>query len=327
MGYIIFLVILWLGMAWFFGSFTAATIVMTIIIIAMIIWAFKTSGDSKKANDIVSDNSRYKEIQYRPIVQTSATNTPKQITSNCIDVKKYEIYHRGNDGFCDNMNYKLYQCRAVFAQTNRKRTAKNIEAFNESDVAEQLKQMGFIEPFEIERISFPTITDAQKDAIGNVSLNDVCQYDASAILSRKYDNDSIPNPDLLFYATECHLKLSYYIGKKALYDMIFNKLDMRDKIAFFVFCVYRYTTNDRQGNLNKSPYRDLFYVFSDENITNDAFIKSMNKYSGRELRFFGTLTIGNVQTTGGSTRTIAYKTAIEFLRKHFTLTALSDKTI
>ena len=158
-------------------------------------------------------------------------------------------------------------------------------------------------------------------------MSDVCQYDASAILSRKYDNDSIPNPELLLYATECHLKSSYYIGKKALYDLIFSNLDLRDKIAFFVFCIYRYTTNDRQGNLNKSPHRDLFYAFSDDNITNDAFIKSMNKYSGRELRFFGTLTIDHVQTTGGSTRTIAYKTAIEFLRKHFTLTTISDKTM
>ena len=154
MGHIIFLVILWLGLAWFFGSFTAATIVMVIIIVAMIIWAFKTSGNSKKANDIVLDDSRYNGIQYRPIVQTSATNTPKQNTLNRIDVKKYEIYHRCNDGFCDNMNYKLYQCRAVYARTNRKRTVKNIEAFSESDVVAQLKQMGFIEPFEIERISF-----------------------------------------------------------------------------------------------------------------------------------------------------------------------------
>ncbi len=44
----------------------------------------------------------------------------------------------------------------------------------------------------------------------------------------------------------------------------------------------------------------------------------MNKYSGKDIRFFGELSTsdGYVQT-GGSINTIAYKTCIEFLKKNF----------
>ena len=222
------------------------------------------------------------------------------------------------DGFCDNMNYKRYKCKAIYSKTNRKRTV-TIDAFGIEDVNNQLTQQGFLEPFEIERIDFPVVTAAQRDVLGGMSYIDVCQYDASALIDKKIKHDTVPNPELLDYATSQKIKLSYYIGKKALYDLLFMKLELREKIAFFIFCIYRYTTDDRQGNLSKCSHRDLFYKFADENISNAQFIKSMNTYNGTELRFFGTMTVDGVGLTGGSKRTIAYKTATEFLKNYFTL--------
>lgn len=244
---------------------------------------------------------------------TTASND-KSVSSQ--QLLTYKTYHRPRDGFVDNMNYRLYRCRAVYLKTNRQRTMK-IEAFDEEDVKMQLQNSGFIEPFKIERIPFPEYSDAQKALLGNICLRDVCLYDASAIIRRRDENDSAPNPELIAYATELHLKFSYYIGKKSLYGLIFNLLDLEDKIAFFIFCIYRYKTNDRQGNLNHHPYHDLFYDFARENISNESFIKSMNKYSGSELRYFGNYTVDGSTFHGGSTNTIAYKSAISFLKQHF----------
>lgn len=261
---------------------------------------------------------------------TNIPNANSSFRSSGISKTEYKIYHREKDGFCDNMNYQLYQCKALYSRTNRKRTVK-FEVFNEDDVKIQLLRDGFCEPFDIKRIPFPRATDAQinniKTYITKIPPDDICLYDASAMISCSCENDSVPHPDLIQYATEMKLKFSYYIGKKALYNLIFNSLDMEDKIAFFVFCIYRFTTDDRRGNLNKSPYKNLFYDFSSENLSNEQFIKSMNRYTGSELRYFGKLTIGNIETWGGSTNTIAYKNVIVFLKKHFTLKNISSKKI
>lgn len=241
----------------------------------------------------------------------------------------YSVFHRKRDNFTDNMNYQLYKCKGLYIQTNRKRTVK-LEAFQPDDVVVQMKKFGFTEPFEINRIAFPEITTRQLSALRNVNVydtSDVCLFDASAILSKKYDHDSTPNPELVSYATSCHIKFSYYIGKKALYDLIFENLDLRNKITFFLFCVYRYITNDRKGDLSKHPYRNLFYTFSSDNLSNERFIKSMNKYRGRDLRFFGTLTVNNSTLYGGSKNTISYKTALDFLKQHFSIRDVTNKRI
>lgn len=278
------------------------------------------------------DDDKHEENKYQPSTERNAASStpyaaPRKSTPSVTTFEKYNVYHRSYDGFADNMNCHLYKCRALYINTKRMRTIKDIQAFDEDGVIEQLKRLRYTEPFEIERVPFPEPSDDQKKWLGNISYADVCMQDASAILSKRHDRDSVPNPDLLEYATECKICLSYYIGKKALYDKIFWALEGRDKIAFFVFCVYRYTTDDRRANLNKSPHRELFYTFADDNLSNDSFIKSMNRYSGRELRFFGTLTINSRRITGGSTQTIAYKTALEFLRRHFTLTTIFHKSL
>jgi len=322
MGFIIAPVILWLILTFVFDSYIVSSVICGALIILFFVIGIRNGKKQKKQENASNTDNKYSGIQYRPINQKPTA--AKQTVSNAFP--KYEVFHRNRDKFCDNMNYMLYQCRGTYAQTNRKRTL-TIEAFTEDDAKEQLKQKGFIEPFEIERIQFPEVTNNQKDALGNIYFGDVCQFDASALLNKQYDKDSTPNPELITYATECGVKFSYYIGKKALYDLVFNTIDLKEKIAFFVFCIYRYTTNDRQGNLHNSLYQDYFYKFAEENIGNESFLKSMNKYNGSDLRFFGKLTVNNVQFSGGSTNTNAYKTVIEYLRQRFTLSTIANKAM
>lgn len=240
----------------------------------------------------------------------------------------YKEYIRPDDGYSDNMNYKLFQCSGIFKETNRKRTI-TLESFEDgNDIPNQLFKLGYIEPFDIQRVQFPEVTECQRKYIPFRYKNaKLCKYDAQAILSREFDGGSISNPDLLIYATTKKIQLSYYTKKEDLYNMIFNYLESCDKIFFFVFCVYRYTTDDRIGNPDASPYRNLFYDFACSHADDEKFCKSMNKYYGEELRYFGKLYVDGTELHGGSTNTFAYKETIAFLKQHFELKNINSKRL
>lgn len=329
MGYIIFLFVLWLVMAYFFNNFVVPTIIIGVLLILLIIWLAKTGRIKvKKSNSEQSnDNTNHNHIDAN--FSITVTTTKRVIADNPpakIPTRKYDLYYRPKDEYADNMNYKLYQCAATYAATKRKRSL-TIEAFNDEEVEKQLDEKGFLKPYDIERIPFLPPTDSQISNIGTVDTSRLCAYDVAALLDKKFEHDSNPNPQLLQYATEMKIKLSYCIGKNALYDLIFSTLELRDKIAFFVFCVYRWGTDDRYGNLNNSSHKDLFYQFSDSHITDDKFIKSLNKYEGKNLKFFGKLTVGDTVVYGGSAQTIAFKTTMDFLKDHFIIKNTTSKTL
>lgn len=97
MGHIIFLIVLWLGMAWLFKSFTAATIVIVILVIGMIIWAFKTSPSKKQQSDISSSDN----VNSADTVQISAAIK----TEYTVRRPTYEDFE-AQDEFEDNYSYK-----------------------------------------------------------------------------------------------------------------------------------------------------------------------------------------------------------------------------
>ncbi len=82
--------------------------------------------------------------------------------------------------------------------------------------------------------------------------------------------------------------------------------------------MYRWLSEDRHGNLESHKYCDVFYDFAREQLANESFVKSLDKYAGENLRFFGTLRFADGgETQGGSTNTIAYKTCAEFIHARF----------
>ena len=94
--------------------------------------------------------------------------------------------------------------------------------------------------------------------------------DASALISRYVDRDSIPNPELFQYADEMHISVSYYTGKRMLYDTVFAQLDSFTRTAFFIFCVYRDVDHCMTGNLNDCPILVLIYAFSVPDILKNS---------------------------------------------------------
>lgn len=218
------------------------------------------------------------------------------------------------------LNYNLYSAQAIFIETNHKRTIKKIPAFNEEEVKSYLINNGFKEPFEITQIPHESPTENQIAYAKDLKIKitpEMTKLDLSYLIDKVLEEEKDANPELIEYATECKIKLSTFIGKKSLYDYIWNSLTGLDKIAFFIFCVYRWLSEDRLGNLNKSPYKDLFYSFAEQQTDNPSFMRSMTRYKGHELRFFGNQKYKSkkeeFECYGGSDQTIAYKTAATFL--------------
>ncbi len=167
--------------------------------------------------------------------------------------------------------------------------------------------------------------------LGIAIPENISREDLSHMISKVVDKDSDPNPGLVEYAQGKGILVSPHMGKRSLYSLIFSSLSGEDKIAFFAFSIYRWLSDDRRANLDNHPNKDAFYEFAKSVADNESFQKSMNRYSGDSLRFFGTLNVqgkdATLEHTGGSTGTIAYKTAAEFLKNKFNLPLFKTKTI
>lgn len=283
-------------------------------IIIFIIACFQAKNEKNAKNNAPYEYSYSISLTCDSNSYNRSTNKAKRIPEH----RKYNIIYNDSP-FQDNMNYRLYQCKAVFAKTNRTRTRK-IEAFSEDEARAAIKELGYLDPIEITHVPFEPPTDMQRAACqehGTSIPTKACKADVSYIIDCKMKSDSVPNPELLKYATEMKIKLSYYIGKKALYTCIFDHLEQRDKIAFYVFCVYRFLSNNRCGNLNRSVHKDLFYDFADKKLSDQSFVKSVNRHSGDELRYFGTIYVNNYECNGGGSKnTIAYKETKKFLEEN-----------
>lgn len=189
-------------------------------------------------------------------------------------------------------------------------------------------------PYTITQASFEPPTERQVDYATDLGIQipkGACKEDLSALLDKRLQHDSDPNPGLVEFATNRGMMFSNCIGKKALYNLIFFNLPPTDKIAFFCFSVYRYLHGDRHANFDTSSYRKLFYSFAYEHENDKKFLAKLYEYPGESLRFFGIMRVktdnGLIETIGGSTQTYAFKTTKAFLEKHFKLSKINSITI
>jgi hypothetical protein len=222
------------------------------------------------------------------------------------------------------MNYKRFSVRGINQESGRKKTITLDVPNNTTPYALVLQQKTLNEPLEINEIPFRPPSDRQLEYAHDLGIKipkDVCLEDVTALISFAVDSDSTPNPELIEYATNKGFMFSEYIGKKSLYDLIFNNLPLVDKIAFFCFSIYRYLSDDRNGNLDASPYRDAFYSFAQQYEEDKKFVASMLTYEGKDLRYFGTMRIKedneSISVHGGSVSRTAYKTAANYLHSKF----------
>ncbi len=218
------------------------------------------------------------------------------------------------------MGKKSFKIRALFTETKKKRTVMQ-EAKSVEELIQILTAKGYVAPFEIEELEPEPPTERQLSYAKDLGIQipiGISRFQLSILIDRKVNNDSEPNPELVTYAEVMGIDFPDFVGKKALYDLIFANLGLRDKLAFFVFAVYRYLSEDRRSNLQIHPNREKIYDYVDTILLEDKIVKSICKYQGEELRFFGTIRFpdGN-ETRGGSINTIGYKVVSEWVSMIF----------
>lgn len=140
---------------------------------------------------------------------------------------------------------------------------------------------------------------------------EVNKTDVRALIDRELDDDDIAPLELKLYAKEKGMNFSDYVGNRYLHTLIFDHLELRDKIIFFCFCVYRFSYGREDENLLKHKYLDKFNSFADKYINDSLFITSMEEYIGEDLAYFGKsqrkMNSGKVKNVyGGSIHTRAY---------------------
>lgn len=264
----------------------------------------------------------------------SSSSSPKTVSYSKSSPNKfdddndyYDSYPQLYSDLSDcNLNYSDYTFSGKFTKTGRMRTKRHIRIFKDEDVLYSIIKLGYEQPITYSREIPSSPSTAQLDYLCDLALDHgnsvpavLSFYDASALISRYVDHDRIPNPELFHFADEMHISVSYYSGKRMLYDIVFAQLDELNRTAFFIFCVYRDIDHSVSGNLNRCRYKDLFYSFAESVKDDSKFHKSLDEnYYGADLRFFGSKYSKSLgySLSGGSKRTYAYKQAKEFLISH-----------
>lgn len=211
--------------------------------------------------------------------------------------------------------------------TGRRKTIKT-KAISIEDAKEFAISQGLCEPFECIEHPVELPTESQINYATDLEIiipHDATKEDLRQLIENKLIGDSyIANSDLIDFANHHRMIFSKYIGKKALYDLVFESLKDTDKIAFFIFCVYRDWSNDRRGNLEIHPSRQKFYDFAFQVCDNEKIVKSINRYTGKQIRYFKFTNEKGDTYYGGSMSTVAYKAAIEYLEATFSITDSKD---
>ena len=221
------------------------------------------------------------------------------------------------------MNYFVFKIIGKHSETKRKRTI-SVHAKDEQQAEQIAISEGLTPPLEILKLPHEQPTDRQLEYARGVGIfvpPDATVADVSCLLSRYEDRDSDPDPGLIEFADGRNLLFSHYIGEKRLYGLIFSSLDDLDKIAFFTFSIYRWLSDDRHANMDTHHHKAIFYRFAADACQDQAFLKSMLRYQGGDLLFFGSVTIEDEDSQalfyGSSTRTIAYTKAAAFIAETF----------
>jgi hypothetical protein len=210
------------------------------------------------------------------------------------------------------MNYKKFKISGVNPQTGKLKTII-VNIFNDTTPKDYLDHNGILlESIKIVELPFLKPSDKQlaqaKDLDIHVS-EDLTYKDVDALRLRKQCYDDLnPSTSLIKFANNHNMFFSLYIGKEALYDLIFKRLKDLDKVAFFCFCVYHSDFEDYNYNLDTSPVRNICYDFAQRNID---LLDKISIYSGSEISFFVTYN----EFQGFKRESKLYEQAFNFLNK------------
>lgn len=144
--------------------------------------------------------------------------------------------------------------------------------------------------------------------------------DLSDLISLKVEKDKPSTERHRTFAKAYDIEVTDYIGKKALFDRIQAALVCpgreKELLSWFTFRVYRELVSGADNAPIEYPDDPIIEEVAERLVTDEKIIKSVRRYDGRELIWFGEWTSpdGYVHT-GGSNRTAAYKKVSSILKE------------
>lgn len=249
----------------------------------------------------------FKSKKSEPDIQENDTFKRERTSlDNCMSSMPYinsAILERGSNGY---LNYGLFKVKGI--DHNGKSVSFEINSISEESARQQVISGGLSEPITVTPIEFrpPTVQQLEYALdLGITMPEDVCHEDVSCLINRvNEDDEKSPPIPLAIYADRKGAHFSAWIGEKAFFNMLFMKLEHRDRLAFFAYCVYCYLYSKDIGNLDDSDECGLFYEFADSYSADVMVNSSLNKMEGASLIAFGNY--------DGKTGTAAYIVAAKF---------------
>lgn len=251
----------------------------------------------------------------------------KEIAPKYIRLPYNADFHSFNDGGIGFLNFQTYSYSAKYVETNRMRKRK-IEVFDDQDIKSQILTQGYTEPITYELTMPDPATERQIDYIKSlinetsckieIPLDKLSALDASGIIYYLTEGGHTPSKEIIQYLGKQHIKASYCYPDWLAFQNIWDNISEKDKIAFFIFCVYRDEYSAITENYDYSSHINIFKSFATQYEKNEKFVSSMNKHyhDGHDLVRFGKTVSKDNPWNGGSKQTMAYREAIDFLHKN-----------
>ena len=146
------------------------------------------------------------------------------------------------------------------------------------------------------------------------------QEEVSDLIDAGLHRDKPAAPRFQAIAKRYGVVFTQYTGKKALFDRVFARLCKpgleEDMTAWFVFRVYRELVGGKPDASIKGPDEPVIRDIAKQLAQDQSVVKSIRRYQGRELVWFGEWTSPDRELhSGGSNNTISYKRAASLLRE------------
>lgn len=218
-----------------------------------------------------------------------------------------------------------YKISGKNIDSGRKRTITH-QAIDEMTAKAYAEREG-IEILEIIQLPEESPTERQIEFAQSLGIkipHNVTKYELSDLISISVDKDKPSEIRHIKFAKIYGVECTQYIGKKSLFDKIQSELikpgNELNMLSWFSFRVYRELVSGQVNPELDDPSDPIFTSVAQELITDEKIIKSIRRYAGRDLIWFGEWkSPSGYLMSGGSVQTIAYKTISTILREKLSL--------
>lgn len=154
--------------------------------------------------------------------------------------------------------------------------------------------------------------------------------DLSDLISLKVDRDKPSTERHKKFGRAYGIEFTDYIGKKDLFNRIQAALIApgreKELLSWFTFRVYRKLSGGVDDTPIEGPDDPVIQEIAEELVTDEKIVKSVRRYEGSELIWFGEWTSPDGYLyTGGSNRTAAYKQTSSILKQRVKFPANPQK--